>query len=109
VQFECVRANLGGAVTRQSHPDSDGKTEDSADIIPCTFGETSVVCLAYLQAVQGNIYDGITVKAADTMLNHSLNMFSAAGALPKIPKPVCTIVRAPPCTEVVLNYYPISN
>jgi hypothetical protein len=94
VRFERVRANLGGAVTRQSHPDSDSETEDSADIIPRAFGETSAVRLAYLQAVQGNVYDGITVKAADNMLNHSLNMLSAAGALPKIPKPVCTVKSA---------------
>ena len=49
--------------------------------------------MAYLQAIQGNVY-GLTVKAADKMLNSLLNMLSAASALSKHPKLVHTVKSA---------------
>ena len=54
--------------------------------------------MAYLQAVQGNIYDdGLTVKASDKSLNDSLNMLAAVDALPTHPKPVQTVKSVQQC------------
>ena len=68
--------------------------EELLSLKPKAFGESSAVRMAYLQAVQGNVYDGLTVKAADKCLNNSLNMLSAVNALPTHPKPVRTVKSA---------------
>ena len=73
--------------------DGDSDDED-VSIIPKAFNESSAVRMAYLQAVHGNVFDGLTVKAADRALDGSLNMLAAAGVLPSHPKPVRTVKSA---------------
>jgi hypothetical protein len=65
VQFQALRQHPD--VTNGTLLDADDANEESDEelmhIIPKAFQETSSVRMAYLQAVHGNIYGGMTVKS----------------------------------------------
>jgi hypothetical protein len=97
VQIQFLPACQPQSDNRQltEEPDA-GDDTDGDEVSPMlrAFLELSCVRMAYLLAVQGNIYAKLTVKSADKILDNSLNMLAAAGALPQHPKAIRTIKSA---------------
>lgn len=77
-------------------------SEDQSEMDQLTFGlplayinnEVPAVWLAYLGAVIGHIYGHLSVIQTTDQLNNSLDILSAAGALPDLLRPVQTLVSA---------------
>lgn len=58
---------------------------------PPAFQEAACVRLAYMQAVIGNVYNGLTIQQATDQLVSTLDALEVAGALPQIPRPLRTL------------------
>lgn len=69
---------------------------DNTHLLPPAFAlpEQPCVRIAYLQAVQNNLFAKMSVVQVNTNLNMTLNALDSAGVLPDVPPPVRTLVSA---------------
>ncbi|KAF7424040.1 hypothetical protein PC9H_009340 [Pleurotus ostreatus] len=79
-----------GPVNPPEIQDLNAPMDDLPTYRPPAFQEAACVRLAYMQAVIGNVYNGLTIQQATDQLVSTLDALEVAGALPEIPRPLQT-------------------
>ena len=78
--------SIGHIHNPNGHDEDD--CDDGPSLIPRAFAESLAMRMAYLTAIQGNVFNGLASRSADKILKHSLKMLVVANILPAAPKAV---------------------